>query len=155
MKIEITEVQICDEAGLYATVSMIDDRVADIELGSMGKSQTADSWLELAEKVSEAIELMFPPESSIMSDDIAQLQADCFHDRIATYRYGNGSSAGLWGCVECSRKFVPLDLDLEKDAKRFRWLISHLPSGTLGDAEVHDAASWAEAIDARLEELGL
>ena len=60
MKLEITEIQILDEMGLVATVSVFDDNVAEIKLGDMGATHTADSWRELADKVSESISLMFP-----------------------------------------------------------------------------------------------
>ncbi len=33
-------------------------------------------------------------------------------------------SAGLWACAECWHKFVPLDLEMEQDAARYRWLKS-------------------------------
>jgi len=47
---------------------------------------------------------------------------DCKHEAIFTYRTEDGQSAGLWGCADCARKFVPLDLTIERDAARYRWL---------------------------------
>ena len=38
MKLEITEIQILDEMGLVATVSVFDDNVAEIKLGDIGAS---------------------------------------------------------------------------------------------------------------------
>ena len=60
MKLDIVKVEIGDEAGLVATVSMFDNTVVEVELGEMGALYTAESWRELADKVSEAIDLMFP-----------------------------------------------------------------------------------------------
>ena len=34
---------------------------------------------------------------------------DCKHDGIATYRLLDGTPAGMWGCTQCARKFVPVD----------------------------------------------
>lgn len=45
----------------------------------------------------------------------------CEHARIGAYRIANtGKSAGMWACKDCKRKFVPLDLEQEKDAERYR-----------------------------------
>ena len=46
---------------------------------------------------------------------------DCKHPRVQTWTF-EGAPAGMWSCVECGHKFVPLDLAQEKDAERYRWL---------------------------------
>ena len=48
--------------------------------------------------------------------------SDCKHDGIATYRLLDGTPAGMWGCTQCARKFVPLDLVIEAQAKKWRQL---------------------------------
>lgn len=42
----------------------------------------------------------------------------------------------------------------EQDATRYRWLRDNLPSGTLGDFDVFDSASWDAAIDAAIQSEG-
>lgn len=39
---------------------------------------------------------------------------------------------------------------LAKDVARYRYVRVNLPQGTFGDADVHDADSWDEAIDAAM-----
>ena len=40
---------------------------------------------------------------------------DCKHDRIQTWRIEDGTPAGLWSCVDCAVKFVPMsELEREK-----------------------------------------
>jgi len=51
---------------------------------------------------------------------------DCKHPRVQTFRFTDGSPAPLWSCVDCARKFGPIDLAMEKDAERGRWLIEWL-----------------------------
>lgn len=54
------------------------------------------------------------------------MQHECPHDQgIQTWRMGDGRGAGLWSCIACARKFVPIDLAMEKDAERYRWLREH------------------------------
>jgi hypothetical protein len=47
----------------------------------------------------------------------------CEHAEIVTYIFADTRKAsGLWACKSCQTKFVPLDLDQEKDAARYRWV---------------------------------
>ena len=54
----------------------------------------------------------------------------CKHPKIQTFRFTDtGEPAGLWGCVDCHRKFAPLDVEaaaeierLRADAARYQWL---------------------------------
>jgi hypothetical protein len=47
----------------------------------------------------------------------------CEHAEIVTYIFADTREvSSLWGCKACQRKFVPLDLEMEKDAARYRWL---------------------------------
>lgn len=63
-------------------------------------------------------------DSSMTNDELKRLQAECKHDGIKTWRFADskGEPAGMWSCSQCGHKFVPLDLDMERDAKRYRWL---------------------------------
>lgn len=60
MKIDIVKVEIYDDDGVYACVSVFDGEVAEVNLETHGRLHTARSWRELADKVAEAINLMFP-----------------------------------------------------------------------------------------------
>lgn len=53
----------------------------------------------------------------------------------------------MHACVKCSHKFVPLDLEMERDASRYRWLLAKLaeaydsntldlPGGMIADARL-------------------
>lgn len=47
--------------------------------------------------------------------------ADCKHRQIRSWAFADdGSVAPLWSCADCGRKFVPLDLKQEDDARRYR-----------------------------------
>ncbi len=49
--------------------------------------------------------------------------ADCLHRRLETWHFKqDGKPAGMWSCIECGHKFVPLDLAQEKNAARYLWL---------------------------------
>lgn len=49
----------------------------------------------------------------------------CTHDYINGWCTElDGKSAGLWSCVQCKRKFVPLDLEMERDAMKYRELMA-------------------------------
>lgn len=44
---------------------------------------------------------------------------DCKHDRIQTWRIEDGTPAGLWSCVDCAVKFVPMsELEREKTSRQ-------------------------------------
>ena len=47
---------------------------------------------------------------------------ECKHNDIRSWNFDDGKPAGIWSCVACGRKFVPLDLAQERDAKRYRLL---------------------------------
>jgi len=50
---------------------------------------------------------------------------DCKHQNITTFVFiDSGEPSGLWACADCGRKFVPLDLEMGRDAARYRWLKS-------------------------------
>ena len=52
---------------------------------------------------------------------------ECRHLHIRTWvGQGDGKPAGLWACAECGHKFVPLDIEREKDAERYRWMLSNV-----------------------------
>ena len=38
---------------------------------------------------------------------------DCKHDRIQTWRFDDGTPAGMWSCVDCAMKFVPLAYSMD------------------------------------------
>ena len=45
----------------------------------------------------------------------------CKHDRLLTFKDAmTQEPVGLWACATCRAKFMPLDLAVEKDAKRYR-----------------------------------
>ena len=46
----------------------------------------------------------------------------CGHPKIQAWKFEDGTSASMWSCVVCGRKFEPLDLQQERDAKRYQWL---------------------------------
>jgi len=50
---------------------------------------------------------------------------NCKHQRITTFSFEDtGEPSGLWACADCGHKFVPIDLEMERDAARYRWLKS-------------------------------
>ena len=50
---------------------------------------------------------------------------NCTHQRITTFVLSDtGEPSGLWACAACGHKFVPIDLEMERDAERYRWLKS-------------------------------
>ena len=46
----------------------------------------------------------------------------CPHEQIGTFRIQDTGEVVMWACLECRQKFVPLDVAMEHDAKRYRWL---------------------------------
>jgi len=54
---------------------------------------------------------------------------DCKHPRVQNFKFADGLSAPLWGCADCSHKFVPINLPMEQDAERYRWLRSRSHEG--------------------------
>ena len=49
--------------------------------------------------------------------------SNCKHVSLRSWKFEvNGEPAGMWSCVDCGHKFVPLDLPQEKDAERYRKL---------------------------------
>lgn len=56
---------------------------------------------------------------------------DCKHRQISAWTFANdGEAAGMWSCDECGRKFVPLDVAQEDDAKLYSWLRSEDETGS-------------------------
>jgi hypothetical protein len=45
---------------------------------------------------------------------------ECKHAAIQAWNFDDGMSAAFWSCVACGRKFVPLDIQQEQDARRYR-----------------------------------
>jgi hypothetical protein len=44
----------------------------------------------------------------------------CKHQKITTFVFSDtGEPSGLWACAACGHKFVPLDLEMERDAERY------------------------------------
>ena len=60
MRLYIVKVEIADDSGVHGCVSVFDGEVAEVNLETHGSLHTAESWRELADKVSEAIDMMFP-----------------------------------------------------------------------------------------------
>jgi hypothetical protein len=54
------------------------------------------------------------------------ITGDCQHPQITTWNH-EGEPAGLWSCAQCGLKFVPLDLEAEKDARRYSLFIASAP----------------------------
>lgn len=49
--------------------------------------------------------------------------ADCQHTQIRTWFFDDTREpAGMWSCVNCGRKFEPVNLERDADAERYRWL---------------------------------
>jgi len=47
----------------------------------------------------------------------------CKHQRITTFVFEDTREpSGLWACADCGHKFVQIDLEMEQDAARYRWL---------------------------------
>ena len=61
----------------------------------------------------------------------------CAHAEIRCWVFEDTRrSAGMWACVDCGRKFEPVDLGRDDDAARYRWLRREqvalsLPSSTV------------------------
>lgn len=50
-------------------------------------------------------------------------ESGCMHRKVTTYVFVDGNQpAGLWACADCGHKFAPVNLIVEKDAERYRWL---------------------------------
>lgn len=48
---------------------------------------------------------------------------NCTHQRITTFVLSDtGEPSGLWACADCGHKFVPIDLEMEKDAANCRMM---------------------------------
>jgi len=48
---------------------------------------------------------------------------NCKHQRITTFSFEDtGEPSGLWACADCGHKFVPIDLEMEKDAANCRMM---------------------------------
>jgi len=56
---------------------------------------------------------------------------DCKHPRVQNFKFADGAAAPLWGCVDCSHKFVPINLPMEQDAERYRYLRNRRPADVL------------------------
>ena len=54
----------------------------------------------------------------------------------------------MWACVECRQKFVPLDVAMEHDAKRYRWLLDNGPDVF---AAAYYNTSTPEAVSAAID----
>jgi len=53
------------------------------------------------------------------------MMENCKHPKVIAFVFADGfHSAGVWACADCGHKFVPLDLEMERDAARYRWLKS-------------------------------
>ena len=80
----------------------------------------------------------------------------CTHRKVTTFVFVAGNEpAGLWACADCGHKFVPLNIAVEKDAERYRWLramdITHEYGITNGDmSECPTGADADTAIDAAM-----
>ena len=80
---------------------------------------------------------------------------NCKHPRVQTFRFTDGTPAPLWGCVDCAHKFVPINLAMETEAARYRWLrekhawwlLKHFPAQR---PYTEAAAVMDEAIDAAM-----
>lgn len=46
-------------------------------------------------------------------------QDECKHEKIDTWHFPDGP-AGMWSCAECRLRFVPMDLEMERDAAAYR-----------------------------------
>jgi hypothetical protein len=47
----------------------------------------------------------------------------CQHTKLQSWVIAETQEpAGMWSCVDCGHKFVPLDLEQEADAKRYKFL---------------------------------
>jgi len=66
---------------------------------------------------------------------------ECKHERIESFvSKASGEPASLWACASCLRKFVPLDIETEADAARYRWLVGNSTLGFTG------APCWAAVV---------
>jgi hypothetical protein len=69
---------------------------------------------------------------------------ECKHGRLTIFHAADdGEPVGLWACAFCGHKFVPLDLALEKDAERYRYLKGRVPSDVL-QRSGPDAGCWID-----------
>ena len=79
---------------------------------------------------------------------------DCKHRNLQTWHFADDDTpAGMWSCMDCGHKFVPLDLEQEKDAARYRWLRDRKPGGTYRIAGMiysDENAAFDAAIDAAM-----
>lgn len=73
----------------------------------------------------------------------------CTHRKVTTYRFVDvNQPAGLWACADCGHKFVPLDLCMELDAKRYRYLRENFASVGMGRVElIWDQPDPCNALD--------
>ena len=59
--------------------------------------------------------------SALVAQDRRLKMSNCKHVSLRSWKFEvNGEPAGMWSCVDCGHKFVPLDLPQEKDAERYR-----------------------------------
>ena len=46
----------------------------------------------------------------------------CKHPQVQNFKFPDGGASPLWSCSDCAHKFVPLNIRMEKDCSRYRWL---------------------------------
>ena len=72
----------------------------------------------------------------------------CPHQDIATLLLEDTMQPVLWAYKHCGHKFVPLDIGMEQDAARYRWLGEQMKPNTKRKPRlyiaVNDPVNWME-----------
>lgn len=82
---------------------------------------------------------------------------DCKHDHIKTWRLEDGTPAGLWSCVDCAMKFVPLAyamdaVNAERERCRTACYVKAYEINAMGNLQMSPSQA-AEACAKAIEQL--
>ena len=73
--------------------------------------------------------------------------SECKHEAIKARVFEDTlAPAGMWSCEDCGHKFVPLDLEMERDAARYRYLRNRNAEHVL-TSEGPSAGIWIDCED--------
>lgn len=73
--------------------------------------------------------------------------ADCAHRKLQTWHFiDNGKEAGMWSCVGCGTKFVPITelLAAEREIERLQRIIDSRPAINAGLPQTY--IDWSRGI---------
>ena len=80
--------------------------------------------------------------------------SDCKHRKLQTWHFGGDViPVGLWSCVDCGHKFMPVDIAQEQDAARYRVIRQDHEGKVLPDLALYAGRALDEYIDAAIDRM--